>query len=202
MCLKGGGKVKLDYIKITDGKSGVMHGGNQSDFCRKICRSGCGMIAACDMLLYKQGRKALSHGEYKQFISEQESFFYGFHFTFIGVTACRIIRFLRRQGFSFRFVPQYRLKGTALEQLISEALEKDTPVIVRVGLNRKKLPYRLFYTVSGRISQGMMSWHYITVTGMENGTLYYSSWGAIGEMPVSHLQEHMGFLGGIIIPKN
>ena len=178
-----------------------MHGGNQSHFSRNIKRSGCGMIAACDMLLYKQNKKALSDSDYKQFITEKSaSFFYKRHVNLIGVAAYRIVKFLRKQGYSFRFVPRRKLKGNLFEQLIKETLDKGTPVIVRVGLNGKKLPYKVTYTVNGRVSQGMMSWHYITVTGIENGMLSYSSWGATGEMSVSDLQNHLGFMGGIIIP--
>ena len=203
MSEKGGGIVKLDYIKIKVGSGGIMQGGNQSNFSKNIKRRGCGMIAACDMLLYKQGRKDISDSEYKQFVNDNSnSFFYKMHYNLIGVAAYRVVKFLRKQGYNFRFVPWYRLKGERFRQLVSETLEKDTPVIVRVGLNGKKLPYKVLYTVNGRTSQGMMSWHYITVTGMENDTLTYSSWGATGEVKVADLQKNLGFMGGIIIPKS
>jgi len=190
--------MKLDYIKITNENGGVMHGGNQSHFSDNIKRSGCGMIAACDMLLYKENKKALSHSDYKQFIVEKsESFFYKHRFNLFGVAAYRMIKFLRKQGYSFRFIPRRRLRGDAFGQLIKEMLDKGTPVMVRIGLNGKKLPYKVNHTVSGRISKGAMYWHYITVTGMENGMLYYSSWGATGEMSLSDLQQNLGFMGGI-----
>lgn len=193
--------MKLDYLKITDERHGVMCGGNQSDFGKNISRSGCGMIAACDMLLYKQGRKNLSHTDYKQFIiSNSADFFYKRHINIIGVTAYRIVKFLRKQGYSFRFIPRNKLKGTAFEKNIRESLDGGTPVIVRIGLNGKKLPYKVSYMTSGRVSQGTMSWHYITVTGLENGVITYSSWGATGEMAVSDLQKNLGFMGGIILP--
>ncbi len=192
--------MKLDYIKITNENGGVMYGGNQSLFGKNIKRSGCGMIAACDMLLYKQNKKALTMDDYKQFVTENsQSFFYKFHFNFIGVSARRIIKFLCRKGYSFRFIPRCSLKGETLEQTIKKSLENDTPVIARIGLNGKKLPYRITYTVNGRISQGTMSWHYITVTGLKNGILTFSSWGGTGEMSLSDLQQHFGFMGGIII---
>lgn len=192
--------MRLDYIKITNENGGVMHGGNQSFFGKNISRSGCGMIAVCDMLLYKQNKKALTIDDYKQFITENsQSFFYKLHLNFIGISAHRIIKFLRRKGYTFRFIPRHRLKGETLEQTIKKSLGNDTPVIIRIGLNRKKLPYSITYTVSGRISHGTMSWHYITVTGLENGILTFSSWGGTGEMSVSDLQQHFGFMGGIII---
>lgn len=203
MSEKGGGRLKLDYIKITNEKGGVMQGGNQSNFSKNIRRSGCGMIAACDMLLYKQDKKAVSDIEYSKFVNDNSrSFFYRRHFNLIGVAAHRIVKFLRKQGYSFRFVPHRKLKGDTLEKLIKETLDSGTPVIVRVGLNGKKLPYKVFYTVNGRVSQGTLSWHYITVTGMENGIMTYSSWGATGEMAVADLQKNLGFMGGIIIPKS
>ena len=195
--------MKLDYIKIITESGGVMRGGNQSRFGKNIKRSGCGMIAACDMLLYLNDKRSLSESEYKQFIAENSSnFFYRLHFNIIGVAAFRIVKFLRRQGYSFRFVPRRRLKGASFEQHIAEVLNEGTPVIVRIGLNGKKLSYKVTYTVNGRVSQGTVSWHYITVTGMENGVLTYSKWGAVGEMPAADLQKHLGFMGGIIIPNN
>ena len=193
--------MKLDYIKITNEKGGVMHGGNQSRFSSNIRRSGCGMIAACDMLLYMQNKKALSDSDYMQYITEKSTdFFYKHHFNLIGVAAYRIVYFFRKQGYNFRFLPRRRLKGNLFEQLIKKTLDSGTPVIVRIGLNGKKLPYKVTYTVNGRVSQGTLSWHYITVTGMENGILSYSSWGATGEMAVADLQKNLGFMGGIIIP--
>ncbi len=194
--------LKLDYIRITNENGGVMHGGNQSLFEKKIKRSGCGMIAACDMLLYKQSRKALTLDDYRSFITENsQSFFYRFHYNLIGVSAGRIVKFLKRHGLNVRFISRHRLKGNKFGQFIKQSLDNDTPVIVRVGLNREKLPYKINYTVSGRISQGKMSWHYITVTGLENDMLYYSTWGATGEMPISELQSKLGFMGGIICIK-
>ncbi len=191
--------MKLDYIKLTDGKCGAMHGGNQSDFGRKIKRSGCGMIAACDLLLYLQNKKNISDREYKLFVeNEAKNFFYRFHLNFIGITASRIVRYLRRKGYGFRFVSRYRLKDERFEQLISESLKKGIPVIVRIGLNRKGLAYRAVNPKNGRVSQGTMFWHYITVTGLENGVLTYSSWGSIGEMQIEELQKNLGFTGGII----
>ncbi len=190
--------MKLDYIKIINENGGIMHGGNQSHFSKNIKRSGCGMIAACDMLLYKENKKTLSHSDYKQFITEKSrSFFYKHHLNLLGVAAYRIVKFLRRQGYNFRFVPRRKMKGDTFGQLIKETLEKGTPVIVRIGLNGEKLPYKVNHTVSGRISKGTMSWHYITVTGMENEMLSYSSWGGTGEVPLSDLYQNLGFMGGI-----
>lgn len=193
--------MKLDYIKITGESGGVMRGGNQSDFSSNVKRSGCGMIAACDVLLYKQNKKSLSESEYKHFICEKcTGFFYKHRINLIGVAAYRIVKFFRSHGYSFCFIPRRKLKGSLFEQHIKESLDNDTPVIVRVGLNWNKLQYRVTYTVNGRISQGRMSWHYITVTGMENDMLTYSSWGAVGEMPIADLQKNLGFMGGIILP--
>ncbi len=190
--------MKLDYIKVTD-KCGAMHGGNQSDFGGNIKRSGCGMIAACDLLLYLQNKKNISDSDYRLFIeNEARNFFYRFHFNIIGITATRIIRYFRRKGYSFRFVSRSKLKGERFEQLISESLEKGVPVIVRVGLNRNRLAYKAVNPKSGRVFQGTMSWHYITVTGLENGVLTYSSWGSIGEMQIEELHKNLGFTGGII----
>ncbi|MBQ8786153.1 MAG: hypothetical protein IJZ61_00800 [Oscillospiraceae bacterium] len=190
--------MKLDYIKITNRNGGIMHGGNQSFFSKNIKRSGCGMIAACDMVLYKQNRKTLGIDEYKQFVAEKSVFFYRFHINLIGVTAFRIVRFLRKHSFSFRFVPSRKLNGERFEKLVKASIENGNPVIVRVGLNGNKLPYNVFHSDSGKYSHGTLSWHYITVTGFENDRFFYSSWGGTGEISITDLRDHLGFMGGII----
>ncbi|MBQ5318072.1 MAG: hypothetical protein J6K17_03140 [Oscillospiraceae bacterium] len=191
--------MKLDYIKVIDENGGVMHGGNQSHFTKNINRSGCGMIAACDMLLYLQNSKNLPLSEYNRFVAEKsKSYFYKMHFNLVGISASRIIKFLSKQGHRFCFIPWYKLKGDLLEKKIKKSIENNIPVIVRIGLNRNRLPYKLSNTASGRITQGKMSWHYITVIGIENSTLHFSSWGRAGEMELSDLQQHIGFMGGII----
>ncbi len=193
--------MKLDYLKITDEKCGVKHGGNQSNFGKNVRRSGCGMIAACDMLLYKNGKKSLSDSEYQQFVTSLcKSFFYKHRLNCFGVPAGRIVSFLAKQDLHFRFVPRRKLSNGKLGQLVREALESDTPVIVRVGLNGSGLPYKVTYDTNGRTSCGTMFWHYITVTGAEEDRLFFSSWGATGEMKLDVLQEKLGFMGGIIIP--
>ena len=198
--VKEGGRMKLDYIKILDGAK-EFHGGNQSNFGKNAARSGCGMIAACDMLLFLTGRRSLSAEEYRRFVeSACSSFFYRYNLNLFGVTARRIVKYLGEKGFMFRFVPKRKLKGAVLEQYISESLDSGIPVIARIGLNQKKLHYKITYPVSGKYSQGSMSWHYITLTGLEKDTVFFSSWGGKGEMLLSDLQLYMGIMGGIIVP--
>lgn len=70
--------MELDYIKIKNG-NGVLYGGNQKYFGKAVSKSGCGMIAACDMLLYLSGKNAgtISFSDYTAFAEKlRDEIFY------------------------------------------------------------------------------------------------------------------------------
>lgn len=197
--------MELNYIKIKNG-NGVMYGGNQKYFGKAAKKSGCGMIAACDVLLYLSGKYAetVSFSDYKAFAEGlRDGVFYGKRKNPFGIFPRRLAKILtEKSGRKFAYYPARKFcggKGKRLAEFISEEIKSGVPVIVRVGADIGGLPYKIEYPASGKICTGKMSWHYITVTGIsESGILTFSSWGGKGSVSCAELYRHFGFTGGII----
>lgn len=196
--------MELDYIRIKTENGGLMYGGNQSLFDERVKKSGCGMIAVCDMLLFFQNRAAepIPMREYRKFVENfRDSTAYKGHRNLIGVSPFRAAKMLSRHsdGRKFRFFGRPKFTPVKLSEYIKYSLENGLPVIVRIGANGKKLPYKIEYPASGIRREGKMTWHYITVTGINDcNFLIFSSWGGKGEMAAQDLHNHFGFSGGII----
>lgn len=197
--------MELDYIKIKNG-NGVLYGGNQKYFGKAVSKSGCGMIAACDMLLYLSGKNAgtISFSDYAAFAEKlRDEVFYKNTKNLLGIFPRRLANILtEKSGRNFRYYPAIKFfgkSGKKLAEFISEEIKSGVPVIVRVGANIGGFPYEIQYPASGKSSAGKMSWHYITVTGIsESGILTFSSWGLKGSALCAELYRHFGFTGGII----
>lgn len=197
--------MELDYIKIKNG-NGVLYGGNQKYFGKAAAKSGCGMIAACDMLLYLSGKYAetISFSDYTAFAEKlRDEIFYKNTKNLLGIFPRRVAKILtEKSGRKFAYYPAWKFlsgNGKKLAEFISEEIKNCVPVIVRVGASIGGLPYKIEYPASGKICTGKMSWHYITVTGIsESGILTFSSWGGKGSVPCAELSKHFGFTGGII----
>lgn len=199
--------MELEYVNIQT-QSGCMYGGNQSLFGEKVRKSGCGMIAACDMLLYLNGRShtPVRFAEYSRFVEKfRDETAYKGHSNLLGIPQRRLVKILNAntENYIFSFKSRFFLNRKKLTEIISASLESGLPVIVRIGANIKKLPYKIMYPASGKkLSCGKMRWHYITVTGLsENGELTFSSWGGKGTLLLNDLCRHFGFTGGIILGK-
>lgn len=190
--------METEFIKICT-QRGEMYGGDQSMFGKNAERSGCGMIAACDMLLYLDGERSVSEEKYTAFVSDmRDRIFYHHRLNVIGIFPRRLAKILRRiSGRSFVYRPKRSFTEDSLAECIARSVEKGRPVIVRVGYNGRKLPYNIEYC-GGKRRSGMMCWHYITVTGIGGGVLTFSSWGGRGEMLCSDLYREFGISGGII----
>jgi len=187
---------ELEYLKIKT-ESGVMYGGDQKLFGRLSAHSGCGMIAACDTLLYLDGVTEIPFKEYARFVTNfRDNAAYRRSLNLLGIPARRLVNLLNEtaEEFEFKFYSRKKFrKGESLAEFIDQSIDNGMPVIVRVGANGKTLPYE---TPRG---QGMMSWHYITATGIsDSGMLTFSSWGKKGVMSCAELQRHFGFTGGVI----
>ena len=98
--------------------------------------------------------------------------------------------------YSFTFIPKRKLSENKLRESFEKSISAGFPIIVRVGENLRRLPYKM----NG--SERKMRWHYFTVIGIENDKLTFCSWGKKGEMLCSDLYRYFGFTGGIIITKN
>lgn len=202
---KEGTALELGYLKIkTD--SGYLYGGDQKLFSKAVTSSGCGMIAACDVLLYlsEKSGKEIPFTEYAAFAEKlRDETFYNGRRNFLGIFPRRLAKVLtEKSGREFAFYPVRKLRGEngkKLEEIILCSLNAGVPVIVRVGFSFKGLPYKIKYPASGKSRTGKMSWHYITVTGIsESGVLTFSSWGGKGSVSCAELYRRFGFSGGII----
>lgn len=202
--------MELEYIRIKT-SGGLMYGGDQKLFGKQAARSGCGMIAACDMLLYLDGRSSspITFNDYTRFVTDfRDNVAYKNSRNLFGIPSRRLVKMLNQHSgnrfFEFYGKNKFRADENHLAEFIGKSLKNGIPVIVRVGAGGKSLPYEIRYPASGnRLRKGMMSWHYITVTGIsESGLqtlLTFSSWGGKGTMRCSDLQNHFGFTGGIIV---
>lgn len=193
--------METEFVKIC-APDGAMYGGDQRLFGKSAERSGCGMIAACDMLLYLEGRREMSLEKYTAFVSDmRDSVFYRRRLNIIGIFPRRLTKILcQRSGRSFVYHPKRHFTEDTLAEYITQAVSDGRPLIVRVGYNWRRLPYTIEYR-GGKRRSGKMCWHYITVTGIDGGVLTFSSWGGKGEMLCGGLYRHFGISGGIIAEK-
>lgn len=140
--------------------------------------------------------------EYRLYITENaDKFFYKNRMNIFGISAKRIAEFLNdiTPEYNFRFIGRRKINETALRKIIGKSLNKGLPVIIRVGENFNRLPYKIYFgTGENNVRQDTMRWHYITITGLENDTLIFCSWGRKGEMILSDLCNFFGFTGGVI----
>lgn len=190
--------METDFVKIC-APDGIMYGGDQRLFGKSAERSGCGMIAACDMLLYLEGRRDISLEDYTAFVADmRDRIFYRLRLNLMGIFPRRLAKILHKMsGRDFVYRPKRGFTEDSLAEYIGKAVAGERPLIVRVGYNGKKLPYTIEYG-GGKRCSGKMCWHYITVTGIDGGTLTFSSWGGRGQMLCRDLYRYFGFSGGII----
>ena len=197
--------MELNYIKIeTD--NGYMYGGNQNLFGKKARHSGCGMIAACDVILYLQGKRSITFSEYEEFVSrfhDEEAYLNTSNP--IGIFPRRLAGMINSHitDSEYVFLNRRKFSREGLREFISDSISMGLPVIVRIGANGKRLPYKIKYPIHGnRSARGKTDWHYITVTGItDSGTLIFSSWGGRGKLECDLLHKYFGITGGIIADK-
>lgn len=195
---------EIEHTKVIVENGIITYGGNQSRFGDEVRKTACGMIAACDMLLRfrDKGCTPLPFDEYRNFVSNMtENHFYKHSRNSLGVPVYKILNALNKGQAErrFRFISRVFLSAESLTAIITKSLESNMPVIVRIGANRKKLPYKIAFPVSGNTErEERMTWHYITATGIEKNNLIFYSWGGKGTMKISDLCRFFGFTGGII----
>ncbi|MBD5146931.1 MAG: hypothetical protein HDT21_13650 [Ruminococcus sp.] len=197
--------MELDYLKIKT-KGGFMYGGDQKQFGKAASKSGCGMIAACDTLIWLSGNGGteIPYSEYVSYVEKlRDGVFYNGTRNLMGIFPRRLAKILtEKSGRKFAYYPAVKFlsaNGKKLANYISKSIERGVPVIVRVGASFSGLPYKIKYPASGKTCAGKMSWHYITVTGIsESGILTFSSWGGKGTASCAELYRHFGFTGGIV----
>ncbi|MGN0674610.1 MAG: hypothetical protein ACI4KG_02575, partial [Oscillospiraceae bacterium] len=129
--------MELEYVNIQT-QSGCMYGGNQSLFGEKVRKSGCGMIAVCDMLLYLNGRNhtPVRFAEYSKFVEAfRDETAYKGHSNIWGIPQKRLVKMLNAhtEKYIFSFRSRIFLNEKKLAEIISASLESGLPVIIRIG---------------------------------------------------------------------
>jgi len=188
--------MEIEFIKILN-PWGEGFGGNQGAFGsqphgKRIKRCGCGLIAVCDMTLFLQKTNVIPWVEYVRFVCEKAK---QLNITdSLGIPPKKVIRMLSDSNpdHTFSFMPKRKLPENALRELFKKSVSEGLPVIVRVGENFRRLPYKMNGT------ERKMRWHYFTVTGIDGDKLTFCSWGKKGEMLCSDLYRFFGFTGGVI----
>ena len=183
-----------------------MYGGNQNLFGKKARKSGCGMIAACDVILHYQGKRSVTFSEYAGFVSRfRDEEAYRNTSNPIGIFPRRLARMINShlKDSEFHFISRRKFTEESLRNFISDSLLDGFPVIVRIGANGKKLPYKIRFPDSGgQVKEGRTDWHYVTVTGITDaGKIIFSSWGGKGETDCNLLYKYFGITGGVIADK-
>lgn len=189
--------MEIEFIKVLN-PWGESYGGNQNSFLnypngKRIKRCGCGLMAVCDMTLFLQKTSALPWVEYVKFVCEKTKT--------MNITDCfgippkKVVKMLSESNhdYTFSFIPKRKMSEKELRETIEKSVAAGFPVIVRVGENFRKLPYRMNGT------ERKMRWHYFTVTGIEGDILAFCSWGRKGEMKCSELYRFFGVTGGVIL---
>ena len=192
--------MEIEFLKILN-PWGESYGGNQNSFTEQPCgkrikRCGCGLIAVCDMTLFLQKSGTLPWVEYVRFVCEKAK---KFDITdCFGIPPKKVVKMLSEgiHDYNFRFIPKRKLSEKELREIIEKSIASGLPVIVRVGENFRKLPYKMNGT------ERKMRWHYFTVTGIDGDKLTFCSWGGKGEMNCSDLYRFFGVTGGVILVKN
>lgn len=196
--------MELEYVTIKTAE-GLMYGGDQKLFGSTVRKSGCGMIAACDMILFLRGETQQSFSEYGKFVEDiRDNEAYKRTSNPIGLSPFKTARLVSRHSENLRFVflSHVFFGEKKLVRYIEKSIAAGLPIILRIGANGKKLPYNIVYPASGfRRASGHMTWHYITVTGISGDVLTFSSWGGKGEMSVRDLRRFWGLTGGLITDK-
>ena len=179
-----------------------MYGGNQALFGKRSLRSGCGMIAACDFILYSSGKRALNFAEYADFVENfRDKEAYRRTSNLLGIFPFRLTKLINSHiDGKVRFISRLRFSENSLRKFLRKSLLSGSPVIIRIGFDIKKLPYIIkFPDRNGKTAKGRFHWHYVTVTGItESGAVKFSSWGGVGETDCGQLFRHFGITGGVI----
>lgn len=169
---------------ITDSKNNTYFGGDQSWFpYRFLKNSGCGVIAATELLLKLRGRETISKPEYMEFATELWKHFLpvipGFGMN--GLTlAAGLNRYFWKTNTPYRAF--WCISAGKLTRRIRQMLKSDIPVILSIGPNfpmfwrgEKLTFYRKVNDTF--VASAKTKAHFVTVTGWEGRMIQISSWG-------------------------
>ena len=191
-------ELKHPHLQVR--RRGLSYGGSQTWFTQRVTnRSGCGLIAGTDLLLYlhrnhpgcdsplfgdMEAGPSVSFAQYHRAVQEirKRYLFVIPHFGMNGFMLTRgLNRYFRKNHIGLR--AQWGVWGSQLWSAISEMLERDIPVILAVGPNvpliwqKHKVQFYVKKPDGTYCSTCSVKAHFVTVTGMDHRWLQVSSWG-------------------------
>lgn len=176
-------RLENDFIKVYDTDGRVFYGGAQRWFGKKYVRtSGCGIIAAANLILYLQGKHEITVAEYMELAEELKKRI--LMIPYLGMNALMLSismnGLLKRYGIKKKVFPKLTPIGffKKTEKLIAAGI----PVIMAIGrdfpLIWRKSRLGLYSENNGvkhRVKD--VSAHFVTITGIDDEWLTVSSWG-------------------------
>lgn len=191
-------ELKHPYLCIS--RSGLSYRGSQT-WCvsKTVHRSGCGLIAGTDLLLYLhrnhpacsspltcacEGEEPLSFAQYHRLVQEIRKKYLPVipHFGMNGwMLTGGLNRYFRNHHIPLR--ARWGVWGSELWEAVEELLERDIPVILAVGPNfpriwgRDKLRFYVRRPDGTYCSTCAVKAHFVTITGMDRRWLQIASWG-------------------------
>ncbi|MEE1031544.1 MAG: hypothetical protein U0L12_05330 [Ruminococcus sp.] len=209
--------LKNDWIKVKT-ETGETFGGNQKNFDREFLqKSGCGVIAATDIMLYLgKNHPKYSSDEFscdKDTLTIEEYNVYaeklwkkylpvipGHGMSGFVLALGMNVYFLRHRIPLFAW---WAVRPRKLQRSIDTMLSQELPVIVSVGPNLpffwKKKKLNLYVKEDGKyISANETRAHYMTIVGREGRWIHLSSWGkeyyADGKEYLKFMTQYSNFL--------
>lgn len=169
---------------ITDNKNHTYFGGDQSWFpYRFLKNSGCGVIAAAELLLKLRGRESIGKSEYMEFATELWK-----HFLPVipglgmnGLTlAAGLNRYFRKKNMPYRAF--WCISAGKMSRRVRQMLKNDIPVILSIGPNFPMFWRGEKLTIYRKVNDTFVAAvktkaHFVTVTGWEGRMIRISSWG-------------------------
>ena len=190
--------LKHPFLEI-ESRYGTAYGGNQAWFPHKFLRkSGCGVISAANVLLYKKGKCQVTEAEYIDFAKNLWKYYFpvipGFGMNGLTLVIGMNRYFLRKQ---LPYRACWKFSGKKLLGRIDRMLAQDIPVILSVGPNFPqfwgKETLNLYRKTKDRsyVLSTKTNAHFVTVTGREGRWLQISSWGKEFYISIKEYQEYV-----------
>ena len=191
-------ELKHPYPSVRRG--GLSYGGSQNWFSQPaVHRSGCGLIAGTDLLLYLhrhhpgcssplfwdfEGDEPISFPQYHRLVREMGKK-YLLVIPHVGMNGFMLTgglnRYFRKSHIPLR--ARWGVWASGLWNSIGEMLERDIPVILAVGPNfpwiwqKHQLKFYVKKPDGSYCSTCAVKAHFVTITGMDGRWLQISSWG-------------------------
>lgn len=173
-----------NFMIITDSNNNVYFGGNQSWFpYRFLKNSGCGVIAAAELLLKLRGIETIDKLEYMEFATELWKHFLpvipGFGMNGLALAA-GLNRYFWKNKMPYRAF--WCASDRKMVRRIHQMLKEDMPVILSIGPNFPMFWRGEKLTFYRKVNDTFMAAvktkaHFVTVTGWEGRMIQISSWG-------------------------